>query len=191
MPAFKKAFAGAKTCTLLFITFSVGTAWHEVVGHGLVGVLCGGRIAGVEVLGFDLYPAVRWDGWDGNYGSCDVDGVETETGRHLVSLGGSMSTWLVSVVAVVLLWLRRWRPWPRAVFVLVGIWWIDLLTYTFPVWGLRRSVLWGGRYAEPYEAAVALGVPGGLFQAFVVITCVALGLALCFALRCADRAQRG
>ena len=112
-----------------------------------------------------------------------MEGIETATGDQLMRLGGSMSTWIVSVVAVTLLWLRRWRPWSRAVLLLLGIWWIDLFTYTLPVWGLRRSVLWGGQYAEPFEAAVALGVPGWLFQAFVVGSCIALVVALCFGMR--------
>ncbi len=185
------AILAAKVCTLLFLTFAVGTAWHEVVGHGLAGVLCGGRIVGVQVLGFEWYPAIRWDGWDGNYGSCTVDGIATATGDELMCLAGSMSTWLVSVVAIFLLWLRRWRPWARGVLILLGIWWIDLFTYTLPVWGLRRSVLWGGRYAEPFEAAVALGVPGWLFQAFVIVSCVALGVALCYGARRFNPRRKG
>ncbi|MBN2561665.1 MAG: hypothetical protein JXQ75_12125 [Phycisphaerae bacterium] len=157
----------------------LGTVCHEVVGHGLVGVACGGKIDQVEVLGVQLYPSPKWLGWQGYYGHCLVTGVDTTTGSHLVSLGGSMSTWCVSVAAITLLWLRRWGPWPRTVLACLGIWWIDLLTYTLPSWGVPRSVLWGqDYYSEPYEAAVALGMPGPIFQASALVTCVILAGAL-------------
>ena len=169
------AFAGLG---LLLVTFIVGTVWHEVVGHGLVGVIAGGRIGFVRILGLDVWPEVRWAGWDGSYGRCQVDDVPTPTGEQIVSLAGSMSTWCVAVAATMLLWVRRWRrPW-RTILIYLSIWWIDLLTYTLPSWGLRRSVFWGGTYSEPYESAVNLGIVGGSFQAFVVGTSIFLAAAL-------------
>ncbi len=169
---------------LLALCQIVGTAWHEVVGHGLTGVLCGGRIESVVVLGVRAYPSLRWEGWTGQYGNCGVDGVEGAVCDQLVSLGGSLSTWLVSVVAVALLWVRRWRRWPRTLLAMLGLWWIDMLTYTLPSWGLPRSVLWGqADFSEPYEAAVGLGVPGPVFQTLVVISSVALAAALVGGLR--------
>lgn len=173
----------------LVLCHAVGTAWHEVVGHGLTGVACGGRIERVEVLTVQWYPRVEFVGWDGAYGRCRVEGIQTGRGRRLMSLGGSMSTWLVSVGAVCLLWARRWRGRPRVVLAFLGLWWIDLLTYTLPSWGLRRSILWGRVYSEPYEAAVALGVPGPVFQALVVTSSLALAAGLALGLRrtCAAR----
>ena len=38
---------------LLALCVPAGTFWHEVAGHGLVGMLCGGQITCVEVLGLD------------------------------------------------------------------------------------------------------------------------------------------
>lgn len=163
---------------LLLLTFAVGTFWHEVVGHGLVGVLAGGQITHVMVLGVDLWPDFRWFGWDGRYGLCHVDGIPTFTGILICSLAGSMSTWCVAVVATILLWVRRWpRRW-RIMLIYLSIWWIDLCTYTLPTWGLRRSILWGGTYSEPYEAAVYLGIPGPMFQAFVFGSSLLLAAAL-------------
>lgn len=153
----------------------VGTVWHEVVGHGLVAVVCGGRIDQVEILGLELYPRLHCLGWQHHYGSCGTAGVDSAAACALVSLGGSMSTWLVSFIAMVLLWVRRWGPCMRIVLVCLAIWWIDLLTYTLPSWGLPRSAVWGqDYYSEPYEAAVALGVPGWLFQVFAVASSVLL-----------------
>jgi hypothetical protein len=62
--------------------------------------------------------------------------------------------------------------------ILLSILWIDLFTYTLPSWGFRRSILWGPVYSEPYEAAVALGINGQAFRAFVIITCCAMLLSV-------------
>ncbi len=164
---------------LLAMSLAVGTLWHEGVGHGLTGVLAGGRIESMKVLGVDLWPTVGWSGFvDKRYGSIQITGIPTQRRDHLMTLGGSLSTWAVAVAAVVLLWARRWRGLPRAVLVCLSLWWIDLLTYTLPTWGLRRSIFWGQVYSEPYEAATALGIPGPAFQAFAVGTSAALAAAL-------------
>lgn len=159
-----------------------GTACHEIIGHGAVGVSLGGRITYVEVVGFELYPSPGWVGTDGHYGRCGVRGLDRAWKRRLFSLGGSMSTWCISVTTACLLW---WRDWPRrAHFLLMwaSVWWFDLFTYTLPSFGLRRFVIFGGHRHEPYKAATALGVPGPLFQAFVCGSCAILALALAFRL---------
>lgn len=163
---------------LLAGSLILGTVCHEVVGHGLVGVACGGTITRVVVLGLQLYPNLTWVGTHGRYGHADISGVNSTAGVNLVSLGGSMSTWCISVLAVSLLWMRWWPRWARTILVCLAIWWIDLLTYTLPSWGLRRSIFWGRIYSEPYEAATALGIPGPVFQAFVVCTSMILATAL-------------
>ncbi|HVP12294.1 MAG TPA: hypothetical protein VMV94_14040 [Phycisphaerae bacterium] len=173
---------------LLLATFVVGTLWHELVGHGLVGTLAGGRITHVRILGLDLWPEVRWCGLEMAYGRCQVDDIPTSTGEKICSLGGSLSTWCVAVAATILLWVRRWRrPW-RTMLIYLSIWWIDLLTYILPTWGLRRSILWGGTYSEPYEAAVSLGIPGAAVQVFVFGSSFLLAAAL---IVCLARDRRG
>jgi hypothetical protein len=149
----------------------VGTAFHELVGHGLTGVLAGGRIVSADVLFFQVWPRLSLHGWQGYYGQCDVQGIPTATGENIMALGGSMSTLIASIAALIVLGFRRWGAWSQAALLAVGVWWIDILTYTLPTWGIRRSIFWGGRVAEPYNAAVALGMSGKLFQAGVLIIC--------------------
>ena len=57
---------------------------------------------------------VKWGGFQGHYGECGVDGFPTATGEQLMALAGSMSTWLVALLATVILWMRRPRGWRRA-----------------------------------------------------------------------------
>ncbi|HUU84027.1 MAG TPA: hypothetical protein VM243_11040 [Phycisphaerae bacterium] len=173
----------AHVAAILLVALILGTACHEVLGHGLTGVLVGGRIGYVEILGVQVWPELGWHGWPDTYGLCAVTDVPDGTAGAVMRLAGSMSTWLVSVLAVALLWLRRWRGWPRFVLVCLSIWWIDLLTYTLPSWGLRRSILWGPVYSEPYEAAIALGVRGWAFQAFAIGTSALLATATWMAIR--------
>lgn len=164
-----------------------GTACHEIVGHGLTGVLFGGTITDVEILGARVYPEIKWLGWEGYYGRIWVDGIKTERGEYWMLLGGAGSTWLVSVIAVCLLWMRQWRGPARRVLAWLGVWWIDMFTYLMPSWGLKRSILWGGARSEPYEAAVGLGAPGWAVQVGIVGSCILLAIALVVRLRMAGR----
>ncbi len=175
--------------TLLF--YPLGVLCHELVGHGLVGVLCGGRIVEVEMLGFRVWPEFQCAGWSGRYGACNVVGVTTPTGEAMVSLGGAMSTYCVAVIATLLLWCRRWDSFWRPILITLSLWWIDLFTYMLPSWGLPRSVLWGQRtYSEPYEAAISLGMPGAWFQSFVIAGCMVIFVILMIrVLRDAEQAQ--
>jgi hypothetical protein len=79
-----------------------------------------------------------------------------------------MSTFVVAAIAAYLLWRYRPRGVKRAALFCLSLWATDLLTFTLPSFGLRRYVWSGTRYSEPYTAAVALGIPGPLFQAFVL-----------------------
>ena len=167
----------------LLLSVPVGTLCHEVIGHGAVGILAGGRVVHVEVLGVGLWPKISWTGWPDRWGGCGVAGVPTPTGGYLVYLCGSISTWVVAVMAVFVLWIRRWHGWKRTLLICCSFWWFDLLTYTLPSWGLKRYVLFGNRFQEPYDAAVSLGIPGPVFQAAVVGVCVLIVVALIVRLR--------
>lgn len=166
--------AGVRFVAILAGSLLFGTLWHELVGHGLVGVACGGHIDMVEILGVQVYPAFAVRDRFERYGACDVTGMRTPTGDHLTSLAGAMSTWLASVAAAVVLRLRRWQGTLRWVLIAVSLWWIDLMTYTLPSWGFRRSILWGAVYSEPVEAAAALGIPKWAVQSFAIVTSAAL-----------------
>ena len=164
---------------LAILFFPFGVLCHELIGHGLAGVLAGGRITEIEILGFRAWPDLQFLGWSGRYGACEVVGITSPTGEALMSLAGAMSTFCVAIVATVLLWICRWGRVGRPILITLSLWWIDLFTYTLPSWGLPRSILWGqSTYSEPYEAAKSLGIPGPTFQAFVIIASVLLLLAV-------------
>ncbi len=155
-----------------------GTAWHEFMGHGLCAIAFGAKITYLEVMGFQLYPDFCWVGPTPYFGRCLDSGVNSEIQRAWVLLCGSLSTWIAGVVGVILLYTFRWRGWSRILMIALGTWWLDLLLYTLPSLGIPRYFFWGHYHSEPYKAAVALGVPGPVFQGLVVLTSFILAAAL-------------
>ena len=94
--------------------------------------------------------------------------IVSQWGVHLTDLAGSMSTFVVAAIAAYLLWRYRPRGVKFTALICLTVWSLDLLTFTLPSFGLRRYIWSGTRYSEPYTAAVALGIPGRLFQVFVL-----------------------
>lgn len=152
--------------------------WHEVFGHGLVGILAGGHITDLDLLGVRFLPEF---GWSGIPGSIHIENIATPTGHELAVLSGPLSTWCVSVLAIVLLWVRRWKGLVRVILVCLSLWWYDILTETLSIWALPKGI-WFHKgafvfYSRPpvhYESAVRLGVPGSLFIIFSIGTSVCL-----------------
>jgi len=178
-----KFVTALKHAAVIAVLFSLPIPWHEIAGHGLVGVLCGGRITRFELFGWQLFPKIKWAGTSEGLGVCDHTGIVSQWGVHLTDLAGSMSTFVVAVIAAYLLWRYRPRGVKFTALICLTVWALDLLTFTLPSFGLRRGIWIGTHYSEPYTAAVALGIPGPLFQVFVlagfsaVVLLVALKLA--------------
>ena len=163
------------------VFFVLGLLWHEIIGHGLVGTLAGGQITIIEVLGVNLWPEVHWVGWMGAFAGCEVEFIPTAFGKYLSSLAGSLSTCCVAVLAVILLWIRRWGNLSQIILVCLSLWSFDLLLYILPCWGIPHYIFCGPVRSEPYNAAIKLGIPGPLFQIFAMGTSVGIliGLVIC------------
>ena len=145
-----------------------GVAWHEIVGHGLAGVLCGGRVDRVQFWGLQFVPTLAWTGLGEGLGAADVSGLKNTAAEQITQLAGSVSTALAAAVALLLLRITRPRGVSRLALICVGLWSLDLLTFTLPSLGWRRYIWFGTTYSEPYDAAMALGIPGPLFQLLAV-----------------------
>lgn len=150
--------------------------WHEIAGHGVVGVLCGGKVTRFQLFGLQFVPDFRWTGTRGGLGICDHSGIRSQWCAHLTDIAGSMSTFVVAAVAAYVLWKCRPRGLKFTALICLAAWCTDLLTFTLPSFGVRRYIWSGTRYSEPYKAAVALGIPGALFQALVLVGAFAVFL---------------
>ena len=165
------------TAVIVFLC-TLAIPWHEIAGHGLVGVLCGGKVSKFQIYGLQFLPDLRWTGTGEGLGVCDHSGIQSEFCNQLTTLAGSMSTFVVAAIAVFLLLKFRPRGLKFTVLICLSIWCTDLFTYTLPSFGVRRYIWSGTRYAEPYTAAVALGIPGPLFQTLVFVGFFAVLLAM-------------
>jgi hypothetical protein len=178
-----KCATALKHAAVMAVTFALTIPWHEIAGHGFVGVLCGGRVTRFQLFGWQFFPKFKWTGTSEGLGVCDHAGLVSPWCVHVTDLAGSMSTFVVGATAAYLLWRYRPRGVKLTALLCLSVWCLDLLTFTLPSFGLRRYIWRGTRYSEPYAAAVALGIPGPLFQAFVlagfcaVILLVVLALA--------------
>jgi len=76
---------------VIAVLFALPKPWHEIAGHGLVGVLCGGRITRFQLFGWQWFPKVRWTGVSEGLGVCDHTGIVSQWGVHLTDLAGSIS----------------------------------------------------------------------------------------------------
>lgn len=91
-----KPAGGAATC------LPCGTAFHELVGHGLTGVLAGGRLTFADILFVQVLPRVELHGWRGYYSSSARSRTSRAFagGAFAVLLGGSLSTLLAATGAL-------------------------------------------------------------------------------------------
>jgi hypothetical protein len=146
----------------------LGIVWHELVGHALIGLFCGGRITRMQCLGVQLAPRLAWTGLREGLGAVEVVDLPTRAGENLTQLAGSLSTLLAAAAALWILRGRRVDGARRAALAWIGLWSLDIVAFTLPSLGLHRYVLFGTTHSEPYEAAVALGIPGTLFQVLAI-----------------------
>ncbi len=165
---------GLRYAVVIVCLCALPIPWHEIVGHGLAGIFCGGRVTRFQLFGWQFVPDFRWIGTRQGLGECDHAGITPGTCIHLTNLAGSMSTFVVGAAAACALWRYRPRGLRRAALVCLTLWSTDLLTFTLPSFGVRRYIWSGTRYSEPYKAALGLGIPGPLFQAFVLIAFAAV-----------------
>jgi hypothetical protein len=166
MAAARSPFRAGAAWTILFAP--LGVVWHELAGHALIGLLCGGRIARAQCLGVQLVPDLAWTGLGEGLGAVDVRDLPTRTGESLTQVAGSVSTLLASAAALWLLRTRRVEGARRAALAWIGLWSLDIVTFALPTFGLRRYVAFGTTWSEPGEAAAALGVPAPLFLALAI-----------------------
>ncbi len=151
--------------------FALGTLWHEA-GHGLAAIVFGARVVRLNVLGVQLYPALDWDLQPGYWGRIWWQGHLMPGQRAWELLSGNLATLTVSIVALPLYLRCPWRGLARTALLTLSFFFLDALLHTLPTFGLPMYFLFGRRDAETvsegYQAAVALGLPGWVFQVAVV-----------------------
>ena len=150
---------------------------HEF-GHCLTINAVGGECGGVYVYpGVKIFPlnelGQKYDkAWEGAIGLTNyASPPPTERARGIVSLMGSGSVAILSLLALVTLYVFHPHKGMRTLLLAQSIMFLDLLTYTIlPRWfGLPHFFIVGGTDPEPLDGAVQMGVPESTFIAAVLI----------------------
>jgi len=154
----------------------LGIIVHEL-GHGLTAEAVGGEFRAMVVWpGIEVWPrpGASHPIAPGYFGRAIVSRSGLgDAESHLVALMGAGSTLLISVLAVLLLWvIRPKRRFVRFVLISLSLYFMDILTYTFcPQLGMPRFMLVGRTtiHSEPLGAAVGLGVPKPVFNLAILL----------------------
>ncbi len=142
---------------IFFFGLVVGTFWHEFVGHGLTANFYGGEMKKLAVLGVQVFPSVEVAGFDskkGFFGWIQYEGV-SEKDRPVVSLMGSVSTFVVSCVALAVFLVFKFSGYAKTIVFSFAIWFIDLFQHTL-------------RFGEVLQAAKSLGANEWVFFVGVI-----------------------
>lgn len=160
-------------CMVLFFNLLA----HEF-GHCLTMNAVGGGCSGVYILpGIQVWPPgefgqaylAPWPGYIGMAVYSDMPPSMWHSG--LVSLLGSGSTALLSMLALVALWMFHLPKWARWPLFFQSWMFLDLLTYTIlPEWfGLQHFFFIGGYTPEPLDGAAQMGLAQEIFIALVLV----------------------
>ena len=144
-------------------------------------ILMGGRITLLDLFGVQIWPEFGKPGLPGR-----MDWVGAPGSSDVTSVVAPLSTWCISVLAVVLLWVKRWTRLMYVILVCLSLWCYDILTQTLVIWGCPRAVWFHnwrpyivyGNADRYHESAVNLGIPGSLVIIFGIGTTVCLIAAL-------------
>jgi hypothetical protein len=166
----------------LLLGFTMGGCMHEL-GHGLTALLLGGQVDDLWVFpGVDLYPQPGFslvDEFPFNLGGCTTSGLDAPWKSNVEALMGSGSTMIVAylILLIPVLPKAHWITCVAILFSCILAW--DIILYsTLPLIGLRHSVFVGGSKAEPFLAAVALGVPCWLYFLLLISHAVVIHVLL-------------
>jgi hypothetical protein len=159
------------------VSFFLYGVFHELIGHGLTAILLGGSIDSIHLFCFKVFPNFEWSGIPGGVG---IDNLEEGKLLDIVIIVGPISTWVVSLLAVIVLWVRRPAGLLRVILVCLSLWCYDLLGEALLVWGIPKYLFFHSESPFHYEAAVRLGIQDPLFHIFSIGTsiCILAGVML-------------
>ncbi len=173
---------------LVLVLFAVLNTFLHELGHCFTIDALGGKCEGIYFMpGIRVWPLTAFGqpypyAWE-PYPAFTVysESAPTDQGDGLVSLMGSGSTAILSLLALVGLYDLRPRGWLRFPLLAQSFMFLDLLFYTIlPRWfGLRHLFFIGGDYPEPLNGALAMGISESAFiagvltySAFMLVGCV-------------------
>ena len=161
---------------------------HEF-GHAIWGTAVGGKLTYMQVAYFQIYPRLAITP-QFQLGSVEFTGLNTEFAFGLMSLGGSLTTNIVSWLLALILLKASLGYKTKVALKILGFFGVfDLPLYViFPQIGLRHWIFLGGHQPEPLIGARMAGIPDPAFYIMVVLT--TLGLILLYFKPLREKAEK-
>jgi hypothetical protein len=152
---------------------------HES-GHCIAMNIITGGCEGIYVApGYKVWPLAgfgeryneSWDGYIGLTHYYPDKLAPTRWHAGLVSVMGSGSTAVLSLIALLSLWVFQPHGWVEHLLMIQALTFGDLFTYTIlpGLFGLPHFLFFGGRYAEPLEGALKMGFDRSDFMTGVLV----------------------
>jgi len=164
---------------VLFIPLGLVMDFVHEFGHALWGIAVGGRLTYMKIAYFEIYPQFSLTSTF-VLGFARVEGLTTEFASGLMSLGGSLTTNIVSWLLALILLKTKFGYKTQVALKILGLFGLlDLPFYVlFPQIGLRHWIFLGGNTPEPLLGARNIGIPDPVFYITTVLT--NLGLAFLY-----------
>jgi hypothetical protein len=164
---------------VLFIPLGLVMDFVHEFGHALWGIAVGGRLTYMKIAYFEIYPRFSLSSTF-VLGFVRVEGLATEFASGLMSLGGSLTTNIVSWLLALILLKTKFGYKTQVALKILGLFGLfDLPFYVlFPQIGLRHWIFLGGDTPEPLLGARNIGIPDPVFYITTVLT--TLGLAFLY-----------
>jgi hypothetical protein len=164
---------------VLFIPLGLVMDFVHEFGHALWGIAVGGRLTYMKIAYFEIYPQFSLTSTF-VLGFARVEGLTTEFASGLMSLGGSLTTNIVSWLLALILLKTKFGYKTQVALKILGLFGLlDLPFYVlFPQIGLRHWIFLGGDTPEPLLGARNIGIPDPVFYITTALT--NLGLAFLY-----------
>jgi len=160
---------------VLFIPLGLFMDFVHELGHALWGIALGGRLAYMKIVYFEIYPQFSLTSTF-ILGFVRVEGLTTEFASGLMSLGGSLTTNIISWLLALILLKTKFGYKTQVALKILGLFGLfDLPFYVlFPQIGLRHWIFLGGDTPEPLLGARNIGIPDPVFYITTVLTTLGL-----------------
>ena len=156
---------------VLFIPLGLVMDLVHEFGHVMVRTAVGGRLTYMKIAYFEIYPRLAITS-QFQLGLVEIRGLTTEFASGFTSLGGSLTTNIVSWLLALILLKTSLGHKTQVMVRLLGLFGLlDLPFYVlFPQIGLRHWIFLGGWQPEPLIGARRMGISDPAFYIMVVLT---------------------
>lgn len=158
-----------KKSLMIILLYIFCLCLHEF-GHIIFGKIAGGEIKRIGIACVVFRPKLRLEIKKPFFGYVGITfPISDEKKKGLFMLGGSMTTFFISIASALCLLLFNLKGNTKFLLLLFSLYFFDILFYTFVAQvGLEHLLPWW-REPEPLLGIIKLGIRKLLFNLFVIV----------------------